>query len=218
MFSTLEWHIEEQIGHLVLNQPPSNKMNLCFFKELDILTSEIIPSSEIKGLLIYGKGRHFSSGAELKDIIDSTYSSETEAEMYNRLSINNRSFLSMFHLKIPVVAAIKGICLGSAFEMALFSHFRICSHEAILGLPEISFDLMPGCGGTQSLTQIVGIGKSMQMILSGDSIMADGALALNIVDRIVTKAELIDFSTEFILKIADSYSQKNIPFYKKRYL
>ncbi len=219
MYTTIDWHIEDDVGHLVLNQPPTNRMNLLFFEELDHLTSNIIPQSDLKALLIYGKGRHFSSGAELSDIIDSSAKeSESENIMFERLSINNRSFLNIYKLPIPVVSAIKGICLGSAFEMVMFSHFRFSSHEAILGLPEVTFDLMPGCGGTQRLTELLGRAKAMEMMLSGNSIMAEEALSLQIVDKIITKKELIDFSLEFIRQIADAYSHRNIPFYKQRFL
>ncbi|MEI8202525.1 MAG: enoyl-CoA hydratase/isomerase family protein [Bacteroidota bacterium] len=219
MFSTIDWEIKDEVGHLVLNQPPTNRMNLLFFEELDQLTTNIIPQSKIKALLIYGKGRHFSSGAELTDIIDSSAKkSESENIMFERLSINNRSFLNLYKLPIPVVSAIKGICLGSAFEMVLFSHFRLSSQEAILGLPEVTFDLMPGCGGTQRLTELLGKAKAIEMILSGNSIMAEEALSLKIVDKIIAKKELIDFSLEFIRQIADGFSHKNIPFYKQRLL
>lgn len=219
MFSTIDWHIEDQIGHLVLNQPPTNKMNLVFFEELDTLTREIIPATDLRGMLVYGKGRHFSSGAELKDIVNQSEStSETEEMMFQRLCVNNRSFVNIYNLQIPVISVIKGVCLGSAFELALFSHFRFCSPEAIMGLPEVTFDLMPGCGGTQRLTQIVGKGKSMQMILSGNSVMADEALQLNLVDKIIAKAELHNFSLNFMNALAQGYSVRNIPFYKKRYL
>ena len=170
LLKTILWKIEEQTGHLILNQPPANMMTQLFFDELGIVTREIIPSSEIKALVIYGNGRHFSSGADhyelRKRIIKSKVGTDPH-EIPSFLKETIQSFLSIEKIQIPTFAAIRGTCLGSAMELALFCKYRICASGTVFGLPEASFGFMPGCGGSVKLSSIVGRAKAIDLIISG---------------------------------------------------
>jgi enoyl-CoA hydratase/carnithine racemase len=192
---TLNWKIENCIGHLVLNQPPANTMTRLFFEELSELTGSLIPNSSFKALLIYGKGRHFSSGADHFDLrtrINKSFQDEPLNEMPAFMEQNMESFIFLHNLQIPTFAAIRGTCLGSALELALTCKYRICAEGTVLGFPETSFGLMPGCGGTIRLQAISGLHNAMELILSGKNFSAEEALKYGIVHKVVHKKGLLE--------------------------
>jgi enoyl-CoA hydratase len=200
---TILWKIEHDIGHLILNQPPANTMTRLFFDELGILTREIIPQLTIKALIIYGNGRHFSSGAdhyELRKRIMENMPPTYPKELPHFLKDNIQSFLFFEKLQIPSFAAIRGTCLGSALELALFCKYRICAEGTVLGFPEASFGFMPGCGGSINLTSIVGRTRAIELIISGRNFSATEAYNWGIVHKIVDRKILI----EETLKMASS--------------
>jgi enoyl-CoA hydratase/carnithine racemase len=195
MLKTIAWKIENDIGHLMLNQPPANTMTRLFFDELSILAHKIIPQSEIKALVIYGSGRHFSSGAdpsELKNRILANIPSAYPKKLPQFLEETTRNFLFIEKLQIPSFAAIRGACLGSAMELALFCKYRICGEGAVLGFPETSFGLMPGCGGSVKLPAIVGRAKAIEIILGGRNFSSEEAYCWGIVHKIVHRKTVLE--------------------------
>ena len=82
---------------------------------------------------------------------------------------------------------IRGCCLGAGMELALACHYRIAEKNAVFSLPEVTYDLMPGCGGTIRLPKLIDKGKAVEMILSGHTVLADEAKALGLIDRVVPK-------------------------------
>jgi enoyl-CoA hydratase/carnithine racemase len=199
-YSALSWHIENEIGHLMINRPPANKMDRQFFHELRSLVTQIIPESMAKGILVYGNGRHFSSGADLEDLLIHTTNASDNGNTEFFME-NLESFRFFQKSTIPTIGVINGVCIGSGFELALSCHYRICSINALMGLPEISFNLLPGCGGIQNLTQIVGKAKAMELILSGRNLIAIEAKELGIVNLVVDKKEMLQKAIQFINKI-----------------
>ena len=192
---TIHWKIEDMVGHLIINRPPSNRMDKMFFGELKDLVETVISVSKIEGLIVYGAGRHFSSGADLDEL---TAGLEKDT---SSLFENNLTFLSLFALPFPVVAAISGVCLGSGLELALFAHFRICTENSMLGLPESTFGLIPGIGGVSRLHSLAGHARATELICSGMNILPKEALEYGIIDKIVPKKHHIDFSVNFVKKI-----------------
>jgi enoyl-CoA hydratase len=110
---------------------------------------------------------------------------------------NYQAFVTLEQLEIPVISAIRGVCLGSAFELALFSHFRICAGDAVLGLPESTFNLMPGIGGIQRVATLAGKSKAIELILRGITFPAQDALEMGLVDAIVPRNEVMPLSLAF---------------------
>jgi enoyl-CoA hydratase/carnithine racemase len=186
---TLQWTIEQGIGRLTLSQPPSNTMTMGFFHELQVLIYEIATMQGLKAVIISGNGRHYSSGADISELLCSV-NNQTMLENY-------RAFVMLEQLQIPVISAIRGVCLGSAFELALFSHFRICAEDAVLGLPESTFNLMPGIGGIQRVAALAGKARAIEIILRGNTFSAWDARDLGLVDAVVPKGEVMPLSTEF---------------------
>lgn len=200
---TIKWHIEDDIGFLVLNQPPRNTLNNQFFNEFKWWYNNILPESEIKGIIIHGNGRHFSSGSDVNELI-SLINSKEDIAANNLLQDNSLLFDNIKKIKIPVIAAIRGVCLGSGLELALSCDIRICSEKGVLGLPEVLFEIIPGCGGTQLMTQLAGRKTAMELILSGQNFTPQYALENNLVDLVVPLNEVIDKAREVIQNLENS--------------
>lgn len=212
MFKVLNWHIKDRIGYLEINNPPSNPMNITFFKEFYWWRTEVIEKEEIDALIIHGKGRHFSSGAVLEDllrVINRSYDQSNNIKKVSEfLNINSQIFYSLKDLNIPIIAAVRGVCLGSALELALCSDYIVCSEKAVLGLPESTFGLMPGCTGTYVLPKIVGKALAMQIILSGDTIDPQDALEWGLVQKIVPSKQVVEKATEVAQKLKSKFSKE----------
>lgn len=212
---TISWEIRESIGFMALNRPPENKMNSLFFSELKTLTTEIIPTVMPSAIIIYGSGRHFSSGADISDLLNSLGHCKDGLPAF--FEENTRSFLFFEQLDVPVIAAIRGICLGSALELAMFCHFRICSDNALMALPETSFNLMPGCGGTQHLPALAGRNAALQFMLEGRTFKAEEALATGIADAVVPKKQLMAAATNFAGSISEGFRKELKGHYLKKW-
>jgi enoyl-CoA hydratase len=171
------------------------------------LSEEVIPFSGIRGIVMYGSGRHFSSGADLDDLLTAVTAmpggGPASSSSQDLLNNNLHAFRFFEQCTVPVVAAIRGVCLGSALELALFCHARVCGAGAVLGLPESTFGLMPGCGGIYKMHSLTGRARTMELVLTGASFSAEEALAWKIVDLIVPKKEVIARAIELINKLAD---------------
>lgn len=204
MFSTISLKIENGIGHLVLDQPPANTMTRKFFDELSILTREVLPGSAIKALVMYGSGRHFSAGADQADLktrVREHWHSEDEGQPPSFLLENLGSFHALEKMKVPTFAAIRGACLGSGLELALCCKYRVCGEGAVLGMPESTFGLMPGCGGTVKLPALAGRARAMEMILGGRNFSAQEAYEWGIVHKVVPRKRVVEEAVELAMKI-----------------
>lgn len=199
---SLKFYDKNNIGYLILNRPPKNEMDEIFFSELSDFLKNKLSSFSIEGLIITGVGRHFSSGADIQELAE--FSQKKELSYFE----NNINYLESISLcPFPVVAAINGLCFGSAFELALACHYRIASQRALLAFPEITFGLMPGCGGTYFLPKLIGKSKAIDLILSGRSILADEALGLGVIDLIADKKIILDRALQLINKLRSVYGQ-----------
>jgi enoyl-CoA hydratase/carnithine racemase len=204
ILKTISWKIEDDIGRLVLNQPPANTMTRHFFDELNLLTTEIIPGSDIKSLVIYGNGRHFSAGADhydLSDWIRENLPEDYPASLPSFLTDTIQSYRYIDTMQIPTFAAIRGVCFGSALELALSCKFRICGEGTVLGFPESSFGLMPGCGGSVKLPAIIGRSKATELIISGRNFSADEAYRWGIVQKVVPRKTLVEETLIMVKKM-----------------
>ncbi|MCK9618023.1 MAG: enoyl-CoA hydratase/isomerase family protein [Lentimicrobiaceae bacterium] len=217
MYTTIHWTIEDSVGRLVLTNPPSNKMGILFFDELSDFTHKLDTKS-ISAIVISGKGRHFSYGAELHELLNLMQSNARDNPDRNHyspfFSENISSFNFFYKLQIPVIAAIRGVCLGSALEMAMHCHFRFCGENSVLGLPEASYNLIPGCGGIYNLLNLTSRLTALELLLHGNTFSAQQALQWNIADAVMPSKTIIDKAINFARKIATGYSI----YYKKDYL
>jgi len=201
----LKFHVSDGIAYLVLDAPPKNELNISLFQELFRLQREVFPTLDVKGMIVHGLGRHFSSGADVGEL-KSLLADGNDRLDHGFLHDNAENFLALESLSFPVVAAIRGCCYGAGLELALACHYRIASPLAVLALPETDFGLMPGCGGTIRLPELVPLSKAIELILTGRSMLADEALEIGLVDLVVERKELLNTAVDFILR-SDSASR-----------
>ena len=224
VYSTIRLLLDEGIGLLELNSPPSNAMNLEFFREFGNAVDFISSHGEFRALIICGHGRHYSSGADvpvlLKEIHENAETDKTGKllNIPDFLSKNYKSFLLLESFSIPVISAIRGVCLGSALELALFSHFRLCGEEAVFGLPEASFNLAPGLGGIYKLCSLSGQAFALERVLKGSTFNSEDALKHGIVDKIVPKKALLPASYNFARQVMQDFRIEKRGLYVKKYL
>lgn len=152
----------------------------------------------LKALLIKGTGRHFSAGA---DLVKLKQLARDEKVLFEKMSAGKALLKWIEESTVPVVAAINGACFGGGLEIALACHIRICSENALFAFPEINFGILPGLGGTQRLTELIGLSRSTKMILSGNIFNSEKALEWGLVDKIVPSSELLQNSLDFINKM-----------------
>jgi enoyl-CoA hydratase/carnithine racemase len=191
------WEIRDDIGILTLTAPPRNLLADPEFIPLPVL-KELTGISKLKGILIYGQGKHFSAGGDLENLFRMAGSEEV---LRSRMIAGNKILNFLESLDLPLVAAIRGICFGGGLEIALSCHIRICSENAVFAFPETNHNIMPGLGGTHRLPAVTGMSKALMMILGGDMINAEEALEAGIVDQVVSKDDLLSHSFGLLYKM-----------------
>ena len=193
----LDLRREDGIFYLELIAPPANQTDRLFFQELTDIIPTLCNTHTIRGLIIYGRGNHFSSGADIDELkAEMTKNNVRIAEELMSRSVD--LFNKLAELPYPVVAAIRGCCLGSGLELALSCNYRISTKNGLFSLPETTFALMPGCGGTVRLPRLVGRAKSIELILSGCSFLAEDGFKMGLIDCIVDKKELLEAAKKLI--------------------
>lgn len=222
-YTTLKLNQYDGVGHLVLNQPPSNSMSLEFLREFKDVVDFIDHDQPFLSLVISGAGRHFSSGADLQSLLSEIRQGTAHpVEDANQvvpgfLTDNYEAFLKLEHLQIPVITAIRGVCLGSALELTLFSHFRFCGEDAVFGLPECSYNLLPGLGGIKKLSDLLGRSKTLEIVLKARTFSAEEAQMMKVVHRVLPKREVVETSMEFARSLSPGFFREKSPLYLKQF-
>lgn len=197
-YKNLTIDIADKIAVVSLNNPPSNSLKMELLTELDQWLDEFHSSPEVKVMVLTGAGKTFASGADITEI--SKLESGGQAQAMS--AAGQKIFLKLEQGPKPVIAAVNGFCLGGGLELAMSCHIRIASDRALMGLPEITLGIIPGFGGTQRLPRLAGTGKAIQMILTGDPVRSDEALAIGLVNAVVPKDQLIEEAKNLAKKIA----------------
>ena len=199
MYQTLIYEKKENIGFLTINRP--EKMNAIsneLTTELKKLLDEIENDDELRVLVITGAGeKAFVAGADIKELVN------RDANLGRKVSRERQEVFSRIeNLHVPVIAAVNGYALGGGLELALACSIRICSEDAQFGAPEVKLGIIPGDGGTQRLPRLVGLGRAMEMVLTGDFINAQEAFRIGLVNRIAPKEKLMENVLELAEKLA----------------
>lgn len=199
--ATLNYRIEKEVAVIEFDQPDSkvNVLNHQTMQELDSILNLLADKSksEIRALLITSKKDGiFIAGADIKEIeaITSAPGAEEKAEKGKEV------LKKIQDLDLVTVAAINGACLGGGLELALACKYRVASFsdKVRLGLPEVKLGLIPGFGGTQRLPRLIGLNRSLNMILTGEMVSGKDALKYGLVDRLFPENRLMDDSIEFV--------------------
>jgi enoyl-CoA hydratase len=192
---------ENKIGFITLNRPEVyNALNASLLGELGEAVEEVKKDSDIGVVILTGAGeKSFVSGADISEIPASN------AILAWATSRDHQSILNQLErLGKPSIAAINGYCLGGGLELAMACTLRIASENGKFGLPELGLGLVPGYGGTQRLTRLVGRGKAFEMILTAKPIDAAEAFRIGLVNQVVPHAELIPKAKEMAESILKS--------------
>jgi len=188
MFENILLEIEGTMATLTVNRPEKmNAVNSATVEEIDQALAQVEQNPDLRVFILTGTGdKAFIAGADIQEIKKRDATSgrpETRRrqEVYSRIET----------LEIPSIAAINGWALGTGLELAMSCTLRIASSKARLGQPEIKLGIIPGAGGTQRLPKLVGMGRAMEMILTGEPVKADQALAMGLVNRVVEPDQLL---------------------------
>jgi enoyl-CoA hydratase len=194
--------ISEQKGQILwitINRPSQlNALNKETIQELRLALDAANNDSKTGVVILTGSGeKSFVAGADIKEFADFTISQGGELAMNGQKTL----FSFLENLGTPVIAAVNGFALGGGLELAMAAHLRVASSNARMGLPEVSLGVIPGYGGTQRLTQLIGKGKANELIFTAGMIKADEALQWGLVNHVVEPNELIVKCEEIANKI-----------------
>jgi len=198
-YETILIEKRESIAVLTINRPDKlNSLNSKVHREGVAALDELRADDSVRVLVITGAGeKSFIAGADIGEFAGKT--SVSERSIFQGRSLFN----SLDTFPKPVIAMINGFCLGGGCELALACDLRIAGEKARFGQPEINLGIIPGGGGTQRLTRLIGEGKSMEMILTGDMIDAQTALRLGLVNEVFSSDELQEKTFALANKIAE---------------
>lgn len=198
-YQNLLTELRENILYVTINRPLKlNALNRQTLTELGDLIAYVNETPEVRGVLITGAGeKAFVAGADIAEFADFNVE-EGEALARNGQTL---VFDAIENSKKPFIAAINGFALGGGLELAMACHLRVAAEEAKLGLPEVTLGLIPGYGGTQRLTQLVGKGFAFEMIATADMISAEKAEKIGLVNYVVPATELIERTVALLNKI-----------------
>jgi enoyl-CoA hydratase len=198
MYTTLLTNLENGIFTITINRPEKlNALNKEVFNDLDEALDEVNNSVEIKTVIITGAGpKAFVAGADITEFAG------LDKEQAMALAKRGQNvYFKIENSKKPIVAAVNGFALGGGCELAMACHFRLCSDNAKFGQPEVNLGLIPGYGGTQRLTQLIGKGKSMELQMTANLIGAAEALQLGLVNHVTTAETLLEKTKEILMLI-----------------
>lgn len=202
---TLDIDVDSNIGIVSIGNNKKNEINSSIFLDIKEL-EEKIDHYKLKGLIITGKGKHFSIGANL----DYLYANRHNSQFHQELVEGHKILKYLELLPIITVAAIDGCCFGAGLEIALCCQFRFATERALFAFPESNIGIMPGFLGTQNLSKIIGRSKTIEMILSGNSLNAEKAFQIGLINGITIKENHIDYSKNFIRSLIQDKDSSQI--------
>lgn len=179
--------VADGVGVIRLDRPKMNALNAQVQDELTRAARQVSIDDGMRAVIIYGGEKVFAAGADIKEMADMSY-----ARMSAHSAKLQEFTTALAGIPKPVIAAITGYALGGGLEVALTADFRVAGEKAQVGQPEIGLGIIPGAGGTQRLTRLIGPAKAKDLIYSGRFVKADEALAIGLVDKVVPDAEVFE--------------------------
>ena len=180
MTELVRLEVHDGVGTIRLDRPKMNAISFQVQDELRTVAAEAADRDDVKAVVLYGGERVFAAGNDVKEMADLGY-----ADMVRLGGSVQSAVTAVARIPKPVVAAITGYALGGGCELALAADLRFAHEKAVLGQPEILLGIIPGAGGTQRLSRLVGPSKAKDLIFTGRFVQADEALAIGLVDRVV---------------------------------
>ena len=186
--------VQDRIATLTVNRPDKlNALNAIVIGELGRAIDELVASEDVGAVILTGAGRAFVAGADIAEL------SAVSALEGRRLARRGQEIFRRFETSPkPTVAAVNGFALGGGCELAMACHVRVAAEGAKFGQPEVKLGLIPGYGGTQRLPRLVGRGRALQLLLTGEMIDAHEALRIGLVNRVVPGDQLLSAAAAMI--------------------
>lgn len=188
MYKTLLTSLEQGIFTITLNRPDKmNALNRDVMSDLNAVLNEIEGNAQVKAVILTGAGQKaFVAGADISEFVGLTNEqgkalAKTGQDIFSRIENCTK----------PIVAAVNGFALGGGCELAMACHFRVASDNAKFGQPEVNLGLIPGYGGTQRLVQLIGKGRALELLMTGNMIDASIALEYGLVNHVVPQDDLL---------------------------
>ncbi|MCM3456615.1 enoyl-CoA hydratase-related protein [Heyndrickxia oleronia] len=188
---------EESIGIIRLNRPKVlNALNRKMVTEIVQSMREMDRNDSVRVIVLYGNGKSFAAGA---DITEMAQDDSIHLELLNQFA----EWDDLAHIKKPIIGAVHGFALGGGFELALVCDLLFASEEAKFGFPEINLAVMPGAGGTQRLTKLMGKTKALEWLWSGEMMTAETAEAWGIINRRYPQEILVEETLKYARNLAN---------------
>jgi enoyl-CoA hydratase len=199
MYQTLLTDLQDGTLLITINRPDKmNALNKDVIEELGKAMDDVYTNDEIKTVILTGAGeKAFVAGADISEFAVLDENGGAELARKGQQGV----FDKIENCPKPVIAAVNGFALGGGCELAMSCHFRLASENAKFGQPEVNLGLIPGYGGTQRLTQLIGKGKAMELMMTADMIGADEAKSLGLVNHVLPLADLLAKTREIAQKI-----------------
>ena len=185
MSDVVTFEVQDGIGTIRLARPPMNALNFEVQDGLAAAAHEATVRKDVAAVIVYGGEKVFAAGADVKQMSTMSYT-----DMVDRSVALQASLTAIARIPKPTVAAITGYALGAGCELTLACDFRVAAENAKLGQPEILLGLIPGAGGTQRLSRLIGPARAKDMIFTGRFVSAQEALAMGLVDEVVPPGEV----------------------------
>ena len=200
-YANLRYEVEDSIAQVTVNRPEKlNPLNAETVAALGQCFDDIAANDSVKAVIVTGAGeKAFVAGADINQL-------KTLSPMEGRAWAldGQRVFARIEGLPKPVIAAINGYALGGGLELAMACHIRVASPNARLGQPEVKLGIVPGYGGTQRLPRLVGKGRALEMILTGDPVTADEAHRIGLVNRLAPLEDLLGEARKIAARILEN--------------
>ena len=196
-YETISLTVADRIATITVNRPDKlNALNDRVIAELGDAIDSARENADVGGVILTGAGRAFIAGADISELVDhgpvsAKALAQRGQDVFRRYESSRK----------PTIAAVNGFALGGGCELAMACHMRIASETAKFGQPEVKLGLIPGYGGTQRLPRLIGKGRALQLLLTGETIDANEAYRLGLVNRVVPANELIATATKMLRTI-----------------
>jgi enoyl-CoA hydratase len=190
--------VSDGVGTIRLDRPKMNALDAAMQEEIRLAAIEATTRDDVRAVVIYGGERVFAAGADIKEMAAMSYT-----DMVSHSQRLQDSFSAVAAIPKPTVAAITGYALGGGCELALCADIRIAATDAKLGQPEILLGIIPGAGGTQRLTRLVGPARAKDLIFTGRFVDADEALAIGLVNRCAPADQVYEDALAWARQFAD---------------
>lgn len=203
-YGTIIYEKEEGLAIITFNRPEKrNALNEQLTSEIDLALTDAENDPGVYAVILTGGPKAFISGTDM-DFLLGDGQALTPQKMYGVSVPTQAIYRHLAGYRKPTIAAIAGFAFGGGLELSLCCDFRIAAEKAKLGTPEIKLGIFPGAGGTQRLTRMIGMTKAKELVLTGDPILAEEALTLGMLNKVVPAESLMDEAKAFAKKFKNS--------------